>query len=190
MKLPCSLLINIENKYCIKTQIVKLKSCWRTVYNTSSLYVPSNHLLKSYLPSLKHFSIFYQTESDNDQIRHVSKINTFWTILKNQPVLKDICNTNKQSKAASISSFYFSFLYTNISHKKLYECCVNLFVFISKERKGIKYVTVNRYSAKWATHYKVIFSYIYKGNPQTKSKVSVKRQPLINCKVPIKQLLL
>ena len=164
MKLPCSLLINIENKYCIKTQIVKLKSCWRTVYNTSSLYVPSNHLLKSYLPSLKHFFIFYQTESDNDHTRHVSKINTFWKILKNQPVLKDICNTNKQSKAASIWSFYFSLLCTNISHKKLCEYCVNLFVFISKERKGIKYVTVNRYSAKWATHYKVIFSYIYKDN--------------------------
>lgn len=53
-------------------------------------------------------TLFHQIESSNDQSQYISGINTFWKILKNYPVIKDISNRIKRTAAASISSFDFS----------------------------------------------------------------------------------
>ena len=63
----------------------------------------------SFLKSLKPLKIiFQQIESYNDQSQYFSEIITLWKVLHNQAVTKGIDKINKQTTAASISTFDFS----------------------------------------------------------------------------------
>ena len=72
------------------------------------------------------------------------------TFLNNQPVIKSVDDINIRTTTASISSFNFSTLYTNISHNTLLKVLCELTDFCFKANKE-DFKTVDKYSVKWKT---------------------------------------
>lgn len=74
--------------------------------------------------------------------------------------MKDINNRNRQTTAASIPTFDFSFLYTILPHNNLFKLLCELIDFDFEANNGI-FLTVNKCSTTWTTkdkEYPIAFS--------------------------------
>ena len=97
--------------------------------------------------------MFAQIKAYNKEYSFYSGINTFWTILNNQPVINTINNLNERKKANSVTCFDFSTLYTKIPHAKLLKVLNELIDFCFKGGDK-EYISVDRYGAKWVSQEK------------------------------------
>ena len=66
------------------------------------------------------FRLFFrQIQTHNDQCRFFTGVNTIWVVQNKKPVIDAMNGLNKRRKAASVSTFDFSTLYTKLPHNKL-----------------------------------------------------------------------
>ena len=94
--------------------------------------------------------MFNQIQRYNYKCRYFSGVNSFWTVLNNEPVIREIDKLNKRSKAETITTFDFSTLYTKITHDKLLKVLNELTDFCFDGGLG-NFIVVNKYSASWAS---------------------------------------
>ena len=98
--------------------------------------------------------IFKQVESYNKHTNIFSGVNSFWTILNNQPVINSINSLNNRGKATSISCFDFSTLYTTIPHDKLIKVLFDMIDFCFKGGDK-QYIEIGKYGARWVNNIKL-----------------------------------
>ena len=66
------------------------------------------------------FRLFFrQIQTYNNKCRFFTGANTFWIVQNNKLVIDAMKGLNKRRKATSVSTFYFSTLYTKLPHNKL-----------------------------------------------------------------------
>ena len=94
--------------------------------------------------------MFKQVERYNNKCRFFSGVNSFWTVLNNEPVIKQMKKLNERKMAETITTFDFSTLYTKIPHNKLLKVLNVITDFCFDGGIG-KYICVNKFSASWVT---------------------------------------
>ena len=95
------------------------------------------------------FRLFFrQIQTYNGKCRFFTRVNTFWVVQNNKPVIDAMNRLNKRRKVTSVSTFDFSTLYTKLPHNKLLMVLNGLNDFCSDGGES-KYITVNSYGARW-----------------------------------------
>ena len=77
-----------------------------------------------------------------------SRINTFWIVLNNEPVVNKIRTVNKRNNANKIMKLEFSTLSTKIPHKKLSKVKYKSIDFCFRGCQST-YITITIYRDKW-----------------------------------------
>ena len=97
------------------------------------------------------FKLFFkQIERYSNKCRFYSGVNSFWTVLNNEPVINQINKLNERNKAETITTFDFSTLYTKIPHNKLVKVLNELTDFCFDGGLG-NYIIVDKFGAKWTS---------------------------------------
>lgn len=86
--------------------------------------------------------ILNQVNVYNKLCSYFSGVNSFWTILNNQPALESINKRNGKGNTSSISCFDFSTSYTKIPHNKSSKFLMNWLIFILKDRMTNSYLLI------------------------------------------------
>ena len=144
--------------------------CWLTKLNknpTKARFIIaapacSVKLLSKYITSVFKL-IFNQVNSYNKQWSYFSDVNSFWSILNNQPVTDALNKGDSRGKATSISCFDFSTLHTKIPFDKLLKVFNELIDFCFKGGND-EFISVYGHGAKWEKERRLGFVVFTKNN--------------------------